>query len=57
MKKIQDIKFDETTESWFENWWQTQGVHTDPAVMGLAFKEIAKNAIAAFLQHQDEPVL
>lgn len=31
----------------FEKYWEKHGVHTSPAIMGLAFKECAKMAVDA----------
>ena len=31
----------------FEKYWEKHGVHTDPAIMGLAFKECAKKVLDA----------
>lgn len=31
----------------FERYWQKKGIHTEPAIMGLAFKECAKMAVDA----------
>jgi len=34
----------------FEKYWEKHGIHTDPKIMGLAFKECAMLAIEAALK-------
>jgi hypothetical protein len=36
----------------FEKYWEKNGFHTSPAVLGLSFKEIAKKAVDAALEHE-----
>lgn len=38
----------------FEQYWTTNGVYTDPPIMGLAFKECAQKAVNAVLQALDK---
>ena len=33
----------------FEKYWKVHGIHTNPAIMGLAFKECSKKAVDAAL--------
>ena len=35
----------------FEKYWETTGIKTDPAIMGMAFKECAQKAVAAAELH------
>lgn len=38
----------------FEKYWAEHGIHTNPEIMGLAFKECAKMAVDAVLQSIEE---
>jgi len=41
------MKFD------FEKYWSEHGLHTEPAIMGLAFKECASKAVVAALKYSE----
>lgn len=36
----------------FEKYWESTGIKTEPEIMGLAFKECAKNAVDAVLKFE-----
>lgn len=39
----------------FEKYWNSSGIKTDPAIMGLAFKECAQKAINACISFYRRP--
>lgn len=40
----------------FEEYWEKNGVHTDPEIIGLTYKECAKNAVDAVLAYRRKAI-